>query len=108
MMENCQIDVAEVFAAIAFLRSKRGPEFLDNIKPQERKKLGEELLKKGYRLGCQTFVTDGDIKISWDEEIKKQVVKRKLDKSKQKLLQQSNKCFSVINFSEWAKFKRFF
>ena len=59
---------------------EEGVEFIDNVKPQERRKLGEELLKEGYRLGCQTFVTDGDIKISWDEEIRKQVVKRKLDR----------------------------
>jgi ferredoxin len=60
---------------------EEGAEFLDKVKPQERKKMGEELLEKGYRLGCQTFVTDGDIKISWDEETKQQVVKRKPDKS---------------------------
>jgi hypothetical protein len=30
-------------------------------------------------------VTDGDIKISWDEEIRKQVVKRKLDKSQKEV-----------------------
>ena len=42
--------------------------------------MGEEWLREGYRLGCQTFVTKGDIAISWDEEITKQVIKRKPDK----------------------------
>lgn len=60
---------------------EEGAEFLDQVKTQERRKMGDELLEKGYRLGCQTFVTNGDIKISWDEEIRKQVVKRKLDTS---------------------------
>lgn len=65
--------------------AEEGAEFLDNVKVQERRKLGEELLKKGYRLGCQTFVTGGDIKISWDEDIRKQVVKRKPDKLKKEV-----------------------
>ena len=42
-------------------KAEEGVEFLDNVKIQERRKLGEEWLEKGYRLGCQTFVTNGDI-----------------------------------------------
>jgi ferredoxin len=59
---------------------EEGAEHLDNVKVQERRKLGEEWLEKGYRLGCQTFVTDGDVTISWDEETTKVVKKRKPDK----------------------------
>lgn len=61
-------------------KTEEGAEFLDHVKIQERRKLGEEWLREGYRLGCQTFVTKGDIAISWDEEITKQVIKRKPDK----------------------------
>jgi ferredoxin len=63
-------------------KTEKGAEFLDKVKVQERRKLGEEWLDKGYRLGCQTFVTNGDIAISWDEEITSQVKKRKPDKLK--------------------------
>ena len=66
-------------------KAEEGAEFLDNVKIQERRKLGEEWLEKGYRLGCQTFVTNGDIEISWDEEITKQVKMRKPDKLKQEV-----------------------
>jgi ferredoxin len=66
-------------------KAEEGSEFLDNVKIQERRKLGEEWLEKGYRLGCQTFVTNGDIEISWDEEITNQVKKRKPDKLKQEV-----------------------
>ncbi|MGG1675297.1 2Fe-2S iron-sulfur cluster-binding protein [Neobacillus sp. NRS-1170] len=61
-------------------KAENGNEFLDNVKIQERRKLGEEWLGEGYRLGCQTFVTNGDISISWDEAITEQVKKRKPDK----------------------------
>ncbi|MEH7331746.1 2Fe-2S iron-sulfur cluster-binding protein [Neobacillus drentensis] len=61
-------------------KADNGAEFLDNVKIQERRKLGEEWLGEGYRLGCQTFVTNGDISISWDEDITEQVKKRKPDK----------------------------
>ncbi|MDQ1145748.1 ferredoxin [Bacillus sp. SORGH_AS 510] len=61
-------------------KAEEGVEFLDNVKVQERRKLGEEWLGNGYRLGCQTFVTNGDISISWDEEITKQVIKKKPEK----------------------------
>lgn len=64
---------------------EEGAEFLDEVKVQEKRKMGEELLEKGYRLGCQTFVKDGDIAISWDEEVRKQVVKRKPDRLKSKV-----------------------
>jgi Na+-transporting NADH:ubiquinone oxidoreductase subunit NqrF len=60
-------------------------EFLDEIKVQERRKLGEEWLEKGYRLGCQTFVKNGDISISWDEEVTNQVKTRKPDKLKREV-----------------------
>ncbi|WP_257352176.1 2Fe-2S iron-sulfur cluster-binding protein [Pseudalkalibacillus decolorationis] len=50
---------------------------LDKVKHAERKKLGGEYLDMGYRLGCQTFV-NGDVTISWDEEITRQVKKRKI------------------------------
>lgn len=66
-------------------KTEEGAEFLDKVKIQERRKLGEEWLEKGYRLGCQTFVTNGDIEISWDEEITDQVKKRKPDKLKQEV-----------------------
>lgn len=61
-------------------KTQAGSEFLDKVKVQEKRKLGEEYLRDGYRLGCQTFVTNGDISIIWDEEITKQVIKRKPDK----------------------------
>lgn len=61
-------------------KAEEGAEFLDNVKIQEKRKLGEEWLEKGYRLGCQTFVTTGDISIAWDEQVTKQVIKRKPDK----------------------------
>jgi ferredoxin len=61
-------------------KAEEGVEFLDNVKIQEKRKLGEEWLEKGYRLGCQTFVTTGDVAIAWDEEVTKQVIKRKPDK----------------------------
>lgn len=64
-------------------KTEEGVEFLDKVKVQEKRKLGEEWLEKGYRLGCQTFVTNGDIEISWDEEITNQVKIRKPDKLKQ-------------------------
>ncbi|PAE32494.1 2Fe-2S iron-sulfur cluster-binding protein [Bacillus sp. 7884-1] len=66
-------------------KAEKGSEFLDNVKIQERRKLGEEWLEKGYRLGCQTFVTNGDIEISWDEKITSQVKMRKPDKLKQEV-----------------------
>ncbi|NHC41510.1 (2Fe-2S)-binding protein [Bacillus sp. MM2020_1] len=61
-------------------KAEEGAEFLDKVKVQERRKLGEEWLNKGYRLGCQTFVTNGDISISWDDEVTEVVKKRKPDK----------------------------
>ncbi|WP_428909129.1 2Fe-2S iron-sulfur cluster-binding protein [Niallia sp. Krafla_26] len=59
---------------------EEGAEYLDQVKTHERRKLGDELVEKGYRLGCQTFVIDGDIAISWNEETRKEVVKRKPEK----------------------------
>ncbi|WKB35851.1 2Fe-2S iron-sulfur cluster-binding protein [Terrilactibacillus sp. S3-3] len=56
---------------------EEGAEFLDKVKIQERRKLGEEWLKRGYRLGCQAFVENGDVKISWNEEVTKSVKKKK-------------------------------
>ncbi len=61
---------------------EEGSGFLDKVKVQERRKLGEEWLEKGYRLGCQSFVTTGDVSISWDEEVTQTVKKRKPDKLK--------------------------
>ena len=61
-------------------KAVEGAEFLDKVKIQEKRKLGEEWLEKGYRLGCQTFVTNGDVTLAWDEEVTKQVIKRKPDK----------------------------
>ncbi|KAF0816691.1 MULTISPECIES: 2Fe-2S iron-sulfur cluster-binding protein [unclassified Cytobacillus] len=63
-------------------KTEEGAEYLDNVKIQERRKLGEEWLEKGYRLGCQTFVTNGDVTISWDDKVTDQVKKRKPDKLK--------------------------
>jgi ferredoxin len=59
---------------------EEGAEFLDNVKKQERRKLGDDLLNQGYRLGCQTFVNGGDVSLSWSEEITNYVKKRKPDK----------------------------
>ena len=56
-------------------KMEEGAEYLDKVKVQERRKLGEEWLEKGYRLGCQTFVTNGDVAITWDEEVTEQVKK---------------------------------
>jgi ferredoxin len=61
-------------------KTEEGAEYLDKVKVQERRKLGEEWLEKGYRLGCQTFVTNGDVAITWDEEVTEQVKKRKPDR----------------------------
>ncbi len=36
-------------------------------------RLGEELLKQGYRLACQTFVRGGDVAVSWNEAVKGKV-----------------------------------
>ncbi|RBW70983.1 2Fe-2S iron-sulfur cluster-binding protein [Bacillus taeanensis] len=58
---------------------EEGQEHTDKVKPQEQRKLGDEWLDKGYRLGCQTFI-NGDVTLSWDEEVTKQVKKRKLTK----------------------------
>lgn len=66
-------------------KPEEGAENLDKVKVQERRKLGEEWLDKGHRLGCQTFVTNGDVAISWDEEITEQVKKRKPDKLKKEV-----------------------
>jgi|SRR5699024_8060950 len=59
-----------------------GAENLDKVKVQEKRKLGDEWLDKGYRLGCQTFVNEGEVAISWDKEVTKQVKRRKPDKIK--------------------------
>ncbi len=61
---------------------EEGAENLDKVKVQERRKLGDEWLEKGYRLGCQTFVENGDVTISWNEEVTSQVKKRKPEKIK--------------------------
>jgi ferredoxin len=45
-------------------RIESGQEFLDGIKPKERKHLTDEDLRAGYRLACQTFVK-GDVSVSW-------------------------------------------
>ena len=57
-----------------------GENLVDKVKIQEKRKLGQEWLEKGYRLGCQTFVTEGEVTVSWDKEITSQVKKRKPDK----------------------------
>ncbi|WLR52897.1 2Fe-2S iron-sulfur cluster-binding protein [Bacillus tianshenii] len=64
------------------MKIEDGAENLDDLKTQERRKLGEEWLEKGYRLGCQTFINEGEVTVSWDEEVTKQVKKRKPDKLK--------------------------
>lgn len=61
-------------------KAEEGEQYLDKVKVQERRKLGEEWLNKGYRLGCQTFVSGGDVKISWDKNITEEVKKRKPDR----------------------------
>ncbi|WP_240374238.1 2Fe-2S iron-sulfur cluster-binding protein [Bacillus piscicola] len=66
-------------------KPESGVENLDKVKVQEKRKLGEEWLEKGYRLGCQTFVNEGDVAISWDDEVTKQVKRRKPDKIKREV-----------------------
>jgi ferredoxin len=53
---------------------EKGAENLDKVKKAEYKRLGETLIEKGYRLGCQTFV-QGDVSVSWDYEYTKQIKK---------------------------------
>ncbi|RYM00271.1 (2Fe-2S)-binding protein [Sporolactobacillus sp. THM7-7] len=61
---------------------EKGAENLDRVKIQEKRKLGQEWLEKGYRLGCQTFVTTGDVALSWDKAVTQKVKKRKPGKYK--------------------------
>ncbi|WP_096198854.1 2Fe-2S iron-sulfur cluster-binding protein [Bacillus sp. FJAT-45350] len=65
------------FCGTCVIKIEEGSEYLDKIKPAEHKKLGEELLEQGYRLGCQTFIS-GDVTVSWDDEITKQVQRNKV------------------------------
>lgn len=61
---------------------EEGAENLDKVKKQELRKLGEEWLSKGYRLGCQTFLEDGEVSVSWSDEVTQTVRKRKPDRLK--------------------------
>lgn len=61
---------------------EEGADNLDKVKKQELRKLGEDWLSKGYRLGCQTFIENGSVKVSWDAEVTKAVRQRKPDKLK--------------------------
>lgn len=45
-------------------RIESGREYLDALKPKERKLLTEEEIAEGYRMACQTFVA-GDVEVSW-------------------------------------------
>ncbi len=42
-----------------------GTEHLDAIKPKERKHLSDEQFAAGFRMACQTYVTAGDVRVSW-------------------------------------------
>ncbi|GAB6933262.1 2Fe-2S iron-sulfur cluster-binding protein [Calditerricola satsumensis] len=52
---------------------EEGAEHLSPIRKAEVERLGEELLKQGYRLACQTFVRGGDVAVSWNEAVKGKV-----------------------------------
>lgn len=43
---------------------EQGREYLDAVKPKERKHLTEDDIANGYRMACQTFVK-GDVAVSW-------------------------------------------
>ncbi|MBU8908231.1 2Fe-2S iron-sulfur cluster-binding protein [Desertibacillus haloalkaliphilus] len=66
------------YCGTCLVNIEEGSENLDKRKPAEIKKLGEDILNKGYRLACQTFINEGDITISWDKDMTKQVQKRKV------------------------------
>lgn len=61
-----------------------GVEHLEDVTRQERRKLGDEWLDKGYRLGCQTFVKDGDVAVEWYDDVTKAVKKRRPDRLNRK------------------------
>jgi ferredoxin len=42
-----------------------GLEHTDAVKAKERKLLTEEELRQGHRLACQTFLTGGEVRVSW-------------------------------------------
>jgi len=70
------------------VRVESGAENLSPMRRRERDLLGEELVKAGYRLACQTYV-DGDIAISWDPD-QTALVGRAAEKLKEKWLSQED------------------
>jgi ferredoxin len=46
-------------------RIESGRENTDAVKPKERDHLTEEDLREGWRMACQTFVTRGEVSVSW-------------------------------------------
>ncbi|MGO4886692.1 2Fe-2S iron-sulfur cluster-binding protein [Anaerobacillus sp. MEB173] len=69
------------YCGTCLVKIEEGAENVDKIKPAEVKKLGEELLEQGYRLGCQSFIT-GDVTVSWDDALTKEVQRRKVKVNK--------------------------
>ncbi|MFM1651835.1 2Fe-2S iron-sulfur cluster-binding protein [Brevibacillus sp. B_LB10_24] len=49
------------------VRIVSGHENLSKVMKKEVDRLGEEKIKEGYRLACQTFIT-GDVTVAWGEE----------------------------------------
>ncbi|WP_054635362.1 2Fe-2S iron-sulfur cluster-binding protein [Thalassobacillus sp. C254] len=68
------------YCGTCLVKIEDGSENLDNIKPAEKKKVGEDLLEEGYRLACQTFVVKDEITLSWDKEMTKKVQRQKVKK----------------------------
>lgn len=62
---------------------EEGSENLDHVKKAELVRLGEETIRKGYRLACQTFVR-GDVSISWDPELARRLEEAKRRKNQVK------------------------
>jgi len=57
---NCGTDRVQVV---------EGADNLEQPRRRERETLGEDLLARGYRLACQTYVR-GDVAVSWDPDQK--------------------------------------
>lgn len=46
-------------------RIENGLENTDPVKDKERQLLSQAELDSGYRMACQTFVTSGNVSVSW-------------------------------------------
>ncbi|HEX6236111.1 MAG TPA: 2Fe-2S iron-sulfur cluster-binding protein [Acidimicrobiales bacterium] len=73
---NCGTDRVRVTA---------GAEHLSPPRRRERQTLGEELLARGYRLACQTYV-GGDISVAWDPDQTALIPERAADRLRAKWL----------------------